>query len=94
LHIASPKRLRDLLWLPATIETWETPLGEVFLPVLYVGSSTHPNDQVRLGRMTEWQAIGEQLTRGVGQRLLLADNEEHAILGVREVTFLSDSREG
>jgi len=93
LQIGPPKRLRDLLWLPATIETWEIPLGEVFLPVLYAGSSAHPNDQVKLGRMTEWQDVGAQLTRGIGQRLFLADNEEYAILGVRDVTFLSDSSE-
>jgi type VI secretion system protein ImpE len=93
LHIAPPRRLRDLLWLPAAIEAWEIPLGEVFLPVLYAGSSTHANEQVKLGRMTEWQDVGAQLTRGVGQRLLLVDNEEFAILGVREVTFIADSHE-
>ena len=87
ITITPPKRLRDLLWTQATIETAIGPAGEVFIPVLYAGSSAHANEQIRLGRMTDWQPLGEGLTRGVGQRLLLVDDQEHAILEVRELEF-------
>jgi type VI secretion system protein ImpE len=66
----------------------------VFLPVLYPGSSEHPNDMVRLGRMTDWKAVGEGLALGIGQRLFLADDEERAMLEVREVAFEAQASAG
>src|SRR5262249_11127399 len=54
ITIKSPKHLRDLLWVPATIEVTDRPPVDVFLPVLYVGSEQDENDQIRLGRMTDW----------------------------------------
>jgi type VI secretion system protein ImpE len=87
LSLSPPRRLRDLLWIPATIETQGGPLGEVFLPVLYAGSSDHADDQVKLGRMTDWQGQGEGLARGVGQRLFLVDDEERAILEIKQIEF-------
>ncbi|MGE0826416.1 MAG: type VI secretion system accessory protein TagJ [Candidatus Binatia bacterium] len=85
LQIAQPKRLRDLLWTQATLECFEGPAGEVLIPVLYSGSSGHEDDQVRLGRMTDWWSPGEGIARGMGQRILLVDEEERALLEVREL---------
>jgi type VI secretion system protein ImpE len=80
-----PKRLRELLWLPAVIELENQPRGEVFVPALYVNSHLHPNDSVKLGRMTEWNAVQEQIVTGSGQRVLLADDDEHALLSIRQL---------
>ena len=63
------------------------PVGEVFLPVLYAGSSDHADDEVRLGRMTNWKVVEEPVVLGMGQRLFLVDDDEKAMLEVREVTF-------
>ena len=88
IRMGSPKRLRDLLWSPATLRTGPAfkgvELGEVLLPVLAPGSWEHDDDAVRLGRVTEWVAAdgGE---RPLGQKLLLVDGEEFPILEVREL---------
>ena len=87
LTISPPKRLRDLLWIPAILESKLGAVGEVFLPVLYAGSSDHDDDQVKLGRMTDWQAVREGLSLGVGQRLFLIDGAERPMLEIREVAF-------
>ena len=87
MTIAAPKYLRDLLWIPATIETAGGSGGEVFLPVLYVGSHEADDDRLRLGRMTDWQSAGEGVTRGLGQRTFLIDGQERGILEVREIEF-------
>jgi type VI secretion system protein ImpE len=87
LEIAPPKRLRDLLWIPATLEGHAGPIGAAFLPVLYVGSHEHPHDDVKLGRMTDWKTIPEGVARGVGQRLLFIDGQDRGILELREVDF-------
>ena len=91
LTIPPPTQLRDLLWMPAVVEAYPGPVGNVFLPVLYPGSSRHDNDQVKLGRVTDWQALGEGLVRGAGQHLFLLGDQDRALLEIREITFASDT---
>jgi len=87
LAIAPPERLRDLLWIPAEIETAGGAAGKIFLPVLYAGSFLHGDDNVKLGRATEWDDDGGGVARGRGQRTLFVDDGERPILQIREVTF-------
>lgn len=87
ISIAAPRRLRDLLWLPAVVGIEGQPSGDVFIPALYVNSHLDPNDQVKLGRLTEWKAIDDQIVTGVGQRVLVTDEEEHGLLSVRSITI-------
>ena len=89
IEIAPPKRLRDLLWLPARVRTSERyeerELGEVLLPVLTPFAWQHPDPAVRLGHTTAWEKTpnGEVLPHG--QKILLADDEEWPLLELRTV---------
>ncbi len=85
--IEAPRRLRDLLWAEATLETIGGSSGKVLLPVLYSSSFRHPDEQVRLGRATDWEKFGENLVRGRGQRMFLVDDGEKSMLQCREVEF-------
>lgn len=92
IEMEAPKRLRDLLWLPALLKT--TPdfrlqdLGEVLLPVLAPGSAAAANESVRLGRITTWEdGNGDREAVPAGQKGLLADGEEYPLLTVREIVF-------
>jgi type VI secretion system protein ImpE len=85
LTVPAPQKLRDLLWLPAMLEAHAGAVGGVFLPVLYAGSSAHADDQVKLGRMTDWQDAGAGVVRGLGQHLLLLDENDQPLLEVREM---------
>ncbi len=87
LSINAPKKLRDLIWIPATLETVDGPAGAIFIPVLYYGSHRHSNDLVRLGRMTDWEDLGAGLLGGMGQRLFFVDEGEKPLLELREVEF-------
>jgi type VI secretion system protein ImpE len=98
-HIASvrtepPKRLRDLIWIPAILQTGPKckglDLGEVLLPVLTPLVSKHPQNSVRLGRETVWEEAGGE-TVPAGQKLLLVDGEEIPILEVRNLLFAASS---
>jgi type VI secretion system protein ImpE len=93
-HIASlemkpPKRLRDLLWAPATIRGGlgieGSDLGEVLLPVLSPFSWRHADDAVRLGRMTVWEEGPGGQSIPFGQKTLLMDGEEIALLELRKL---------
>jgi type VI secretion system protein ImpE len=89
IEIAPPKRLRDLLWLPANVRTSEKyqdrELGEVLLPVLTPFASRHADPSVRLGRATVWEEAEDGEAVPVGQKILLADDEEWPILELRNI---------
>lgn len=91
-HLASvqmepPKRLRDLLWIPALVRTGpqlkDRELGEVLMPVLSPFSFRHSEEAVRLGRATVWQADEDDREIPFGQKMLLVDGEEFPLLEVR-----------
>ena len=71
LEVPPPTGLRDLLWAPAKLASFDGQLGEVFLPCLYPGSAADPDGAIRLGRVTDWREGPGGLVRGVGRRLLL-----------------------
>jgi type VI secretion system protein ImpE len=85
----APKRLRDLLWIPAMLRTSEAfrgqELGEILLPALTPLSFDTTDDELRLGRATDWteQPDGDYLP--VGQKMLLVDGEQVPLLSIREL---------
>ena len=94
-HIASiridpPRRLRDLLWLPAKVLTGPAfkgvELGEILIPVLSPLSWRNPDEEVRLGRMTVWEEDEDGEEIPFGQKMLLVDGEEIPLLEVRTLT--------
>ena len=96
-HVASidippPQRLRDLIWTPAVVRTTAafkgTELGEVLLPVLAPFSWRHPEETVRLGRMTVWEkSEGSEYQILFGQKMWLVDDEEVPFLELRALEF-------
>jgi len=89
LEIASPRRVLDLLWAPATLEDVRGTEANVYLPVLYEASHEHDDEAIRLGRTTEWldaRGVGQ---RGAGQRVLLrVGGEGEAEVGLLEIRNL------
>jgi type VI secretion system protein ImpE len=97
IEIQAPKRLRDLLWVPALVRTGPafrgTELGEVLLPVLSPFSFKHSDDNVRLGRATEWtEADGMAVPSG--QRTFTVDDEDVPILEIRNIEFAATTETG
>ena len=85
VSITPPKHLRDLLWVPAQLETSDSALG-VMIPVLYPGSSLAGEEPVKLGRITDWKQQ-EGLTLGAGQHVYGINELDKGILEIREMTF-------
>ena len=84
-----PQRLRDLLWIPAVVrpgaDNTQFELGQVILPALTPLAWRHPDEDIRLGRKTEWQELPDGTVVPVGQKLLRVDDELIPILEVREL---------
>jgi type VI secretion system protein ImpE len=82
-----PKSLRDLFWMQAELETANGTNGEVLVPALYADSYRHDNDQIRLGRATDWRGAGEEIYIGEGTKLFWMEGKDVPILDLREVVF-------
>jgi type VI secretion system protein ImpE len=89
IEMKAPARLRDLLWASAVLQMGpayqQRDLGEVLLPVLCPLSFQDPDDQVRLGRVTEWCRDAQGREFPLGQKMLLVDGEEFPFLEVRKL---------
>jgi len=85
-----PRKLRDLLWIPALVKTGpafrDTQLGEVLLPVLCPFSAKQADENVRLGRSTIWQDT-DGVAVPFGRRMFTVDDEEIPILEIRKIEF-------
>jgi type VI secretion system protein ImpE len=88
-----PKTLRDLYWVQAKVELTNGISGEMFFPALYSGSWKSENDQVRLGRMTDWRDAGEDLFIGEGTKIFWMDGRDKSILDIRTIEFSHSSQE-
>jgi type VI secretion system protein ImpE len=84
LTVSPPKFPRDLLYLSAHLEL-EEESGDVFLPTLYPGSHEHPDDMVKLGRLTAWKEHDGGLSLAVGLHSYLRDDEPISLLEWREL---------
>lgn len=91
LEMGPPQRLRDTLWAPALVQTAPSfkgmDLGEVLVPAVYPFSWKQPDEQVWLGRVTEFLENEDGGESPVGQKMFLVDGEEFPFLEVRSLTF-------
>lgn len=87
IDIEPPTDLRDFVWLPARF-LW-TNQGEAFgmIPTRYPGSESSEDSQLQLARRTDWREPIEGAYEGFGQRMLVTDGGEYAIMNVRRLQF-------
>ena len=91
VEMQPPKKLRDLLWIPAILHTTADfrlqDLGEVLVPALAPLSWKHPDDNVRLGRATAWEEDATYGSVPFGQKLWTLGEEDVPFLELRNLTF-------
>lgn len=86
LEFAKPERPMDLVWRKATIAVDGGPDGEVYMPVRY----PNPNawtDEDKLGRGTQWQEHSEGIVTGMGQRMILIEEEGVPIMEIKRLSI-------
>ena len=90
LRVTPPRFLRDLVWAPAGVEARQSQFAgdsEVLLPSLTPLAWQHPDENVRLGRVTVWEEVESGDEVPMGQKLLLVDGEEFPLLEVRDLVL-------
>ena len=89
LSLPQPQTLLDLLWASAQVTTRKGLTLNCFLPVLYPESFRHDDDQLKLGRMTDWTDLGRGFQQGFGQHVYQVGDDDVAILEIRQAVFNS-----
>jgi len=87
LEIAKPERPRDLLWAPVRVVLSDGSQRRGYMPTRYPHSTAQADDQIRLGRVTDWLAAEEGPVQGLGQRQFLAGEEAWAMLELPLITL-------
>lgn len=82
-----PADLRDVIWMPAHF-VW-TNGGDAFglIPTRYPNSETAEDSALRLARKTEWTELNDNTFIGLGQRLLSTNENDYALMDIREIKF-------
>ncbi len=87
LEFGVPERPRDLIWIPARVVLTTGAQHRGYVPVLYYDSHRHEDNQIKLGRLTDWLTVEGGPVRGVGQRTFLTGDEGRPILETRRIEF-------
>lgn len=87
LDIEEPEDLRDFVWAPAHFLFTNGGEAVGVIPTRYPGSETSADGLIQLARKTEWVELHAEEYQGLGQRLLVTDAGEFALLDVRSLEF-------
>lgn len=87
IDIERPADLRDMVWMPVHF-TWANG-GETvgMIPTRYPGSEKSSDPLIRLARKTDWTEPAPGVNLGLGQRMLMTDSGDYALMDLRQVRF-------
>lgn len=81
----APEDVRDQVWMPARFR-WSNE-GEAvgFVPTRYPGSATSNNPAIAQSRVTDWHDVSADWSLPLGQRMLVSDGDETALMDARSL---------
>ncbi|MBU1354453.1 MAG: virulence protein SciE type [Gammaproteobacteria bacterium] len=86
IALEKPQDLRDVVWQPAELTLVNEGTLQGVVPARYPAHADD-DDGLRLARRTEWSEIGGDHVAGRGQKVLITEQGDHALLDVRTVAF-------
>ncbi len=87
IKFTESKSLRDFYWIQAEVEMINGTNGEMFLPALYANSWKSDNDEIRLGRISDWRELGEDIYVGEGSRVFQFDGGYKPVSEIQTIEF-------
>ena len=92
IKLEEPSNCATCCGLPPDLTTGPTfrsrELGEILLPAISPLSWQHDEDEVRLGRVSEWCEDENGEVAPYGRKNLLVDGEEFPVLEIRELEII------
>ena len=94
MKLEPPTDLRDQVWMPAHF-MWITG-GETvgFIPTRYPGSAVASDPALALSRKTEWVDASDDWSLPLGQRILVTDQAETALMDLRTLSIPVNEADG
>jgi type VI secretion system protein ImpE len=90
IEFLEKKSLRDVYWPQAKVELTNGSVGEMFIPSMYVNTWKSGDDQIRLGRASDWRDLGDDVFVGEGTKMFWMAGTDRAILDISKIEFLRD----
>jgi type VI secretion system protein ImpE len=87
IDFEAPSDLRDLVWSPAHLQFVNGGETVALVPVRYAGPAGGGDAALRLARRTDWEPLGGDHYRGIGQRVLATSAQEVGLLQVRSIVM-------
>jgi len=87
IQTEAPSDLRDVVWTPAVFTWTNGGTSAGLIPTRYPGSEDSEQSAIIMAHRTEWTEREGGLYEGLGQRLLVTDEAEYALLDVRQITL-------
>jgi type VI secretion system protein ImpE len=89
VELEAPSDLRDMVWAPVRLRFENGGATVALIPSRYSGTERSDDDALKLGRKTLWQELFPDFFTGLGQRMLVTDRGDHALLNTRNISFES-----
>lgn len=87
VEFGAKNRMSDLLWRLTHLVLSNGFDGQMYLPALYYNTYYAGDEQLLLGRGTDWSGGDGSPVRGIGQRVLLVGDEGRPMLEISSIRF-------
>ena len=87
MEFSTPERMIDLIWRRTSINVENGPEGEVYIPAIYAETAQQSDNQLSLGRGTDWRGGDGLPVRGIGLRMFLVGENDQTIMQLKELAF-------
>lgn len=91
LETQAPEDLRDLFWLPCSVQMRDGQSFSALMPCRYPQDLPADEDDILLCRKTAWRDAGQDTWLGSGQKVLVTDSGEFPALSVRSIVNTTSS---
>ena len=85
LQMEPPEDLRDLFWLPCSVQLLDGQSFSALMPCRYPQDLLAEDDDLLLCRKTQWRDAGPDAWLGAGQKVFVTDRGEFPVLSVRSM---------
>lgn len=89
LRFIKAQGLSDLLWVQTEVYMADGHSHVGLVPARYPAKVDYAsqNDALNLAARTEWIALSENIYQGLGQKMLMTDENEYGLLDIAEIRF-------
>ena len=87
IAIDAPVDLRDMVWMPASLQFQHGGESMALIPTRYPGSEAAHDATIALARKTVWEEVAADAHHGLGQRIIATDVDDIPLMEIRAISI-------